>query len=94
MITIQMYSHTSMITLNMAIMSMSTQKTNVLEYEYDYFRMYSSESMIIVECNHDYFHEYPNGDLHGIPRCHSFAVSLSNFLNDYCYPLSRCYYYY
>ena len=38
----------------------STQKTNVLEY--DYFRMYSSTSMIILECNHDYwyFHDYFN----------------------------------
>ena len=39
-------------------MSMSTQKTNVLEYEYDYFTMYSSTSMITLECNHDYFHDY------------------------------------
>ena len=42
-------------------MSMGTQKTNVLEY--DYFRMYSST--ITLECNHDYwyfhdfFNEYP-----------------------------------
>ena len=51
-----MYSSTSTITLNMQ--STSTQKTNVLEYEYDYFRMYSST--ITLECNHDYFHDYFN----------------------------------
>ena len=39
--------------------STSTKKTNVLEYEYDYFTMYSSSSTITLECNHDYFHEYP-----------------------------------
>ena len=39
-------------------MSTSTLKTNVLEYEYDYFRMYSSTSTITLECNHDYFNEY------------------------------------
>ena len=38
-------------------MSTSTQKTNVLKY--DYFRMYSSMSTITLECNHDYFYEYP-----------------------------------
>ena len=38
--------------------STSTQKTNVLEYEYDYFTMYSSMSTITLECNHDYFHDY------------------------------------
>ena len=37
-------------------MSTSTQKTNVLEY--DYFTMYSSTSTITLECNHDYFHNY------------------------------------
>ena len=37
--------------------STSTQKTNVLEY--DYFTMYSSMSTITLECNHDYFNEYP-----------------------------------
>ena len=36
--------------------STSTQKTNILEYDYDYFRMYSST--ITLEYNHDYFHEY------------------------------------
>ena len=40
----------------------STQKTNVLEY--DYCKMYSSTSTstIILECNHDYwyFHDYFN----------------------------------
>ena len=63
-------------------MSTSTQKTNVLDYEYDYFRMYSSTSTITLECNHDYFHK---GDLHGI-RCHSFsvAVPISSVLTDYC----------
>ena len=40
-------------------MSTSTQKTNVLEYEYDYFTIYSSTSTITLECKHDYFHEYP-----------------------------------
>ena len=40
--------------------STSTQKTNVLKYEYDYFRMYLIMSMIILECNHDYFHDYFN----------------------------------
>ena len=83
--------------------STSTQKTNVLEYEYDYFTMYSSTSTITLECNHDYFHdyfiEYPVSIIkmifHRIPRCHScsVAVSLSSVLTDYCYPLSRCYYY-
>ena len=38
-------------------MSTSTQKTNVLEY--DYFIIYSSTSTITLQCNHDYFHEYP-----------------------------------
>ena len=37
-------------------MSTSTQKTNVLEYEYDYFTIYSST--ITLQCNHDYFHDY------------------------------------
>ena len=40
-------------------MSTSTQKPNVLEYEYDYFTIYSSTSMITLQCNHDYFNEYP-----------------------------------
>ena len=39
-------------------MSTSTQKTNVLEYEYDYFTIYSSTSTITLQCNHDYFHDY------------------------------------
>ena len=34
--------------------STSTQKTNILEYEYDYFTIYT----ITLECNHDYFHDY------------------------------------
>ena len=37
-------------------MSTSTQKTNVLEY--DYFTIYSSTSTI--EYKHDYFHDYFN----------------------------------
>ena len=41
-------------------MSTSTQKTNVLEYKYDYFTIYSSTSTITLECNHDYFHDYFN----------------------------------
>ena len=36
--------------------STSTQKTNVLEY--DYFTIYSST--ITLQCNHDYFHDYFN----------------------------------
>ena len=40
------------------ITSTSTQKTNVLEYEYDYFKMYSST--LTLECNHNYFHDYFN----------------------------------
>ena len=39
-------------------MSMSTQKTNVLEYEYDYFTIFLST--ITLECTHDYFHDYFN----------------------------------
>ena len=38
-------------------MSTNTRKTNVLEYEYDYFTIYSST--ITLQCNHDYFNEYP-----------------------------------
>ena len=40
--------------------SASTQKTNILACEYNYFRMYSSTSMIILEYNHEYFHDYFN----------------------------------
>ena len=65
-------------------MSTSTQKTNVLEYEYDYFTIYSSTSTITLQCNDDYFHDYFNeypvsnkGDFHGIPRCHSCSVVVS-----------------
>ena len=39
-------------------MSTSTQKTNVLGY--DYFTIYSSTSTITLQCNHDYFHDYFN----------------------------------
>ena len=38
-------------------MSTSTQKTNVLEY--DYFTIYSSTSTITLQYKHDYFNEYP-----------------------------------
>ena len=38
--------------------STSTQKTNVLEY--DYFTIYSSTSTITLEYKHDYFHDYFN----------------------------------
>ena len=40
----------------------SEYSTNVLEYKYDYFTMYSSTSTstITLECNHDYFHAYFN----------------------------------
>ena len=37
---------------------MSTQKTNVLEYEYDYFTIYTST--ITLQYKHDYFHDYFN----------------------------------
>ena len=45
--------------------STSTQKTNVLEY--DYFTMYSSTSTITLECNHDYFHDYLHDYFHEYP---------------------------
>ena len=38
--------------------STSTQKTNVLEYEYDYVTIYSST--ITLQYKHDYFHDYFN----------------------------------
>ena len=38
--------------------STSTQKTNVLEYEYDYFTKYLSTSTL--QYKHDYFHDYFN----------------------------------
>ena len=41
-------------------MSTSSQKINVLEYEYDYFTIYSSTVTITLQCNHDYFHDYFN----------------------------------
>ena len=71
-------------------MSTTIQKTNVLEYKYEYFRMYSSTSTIILECNHDYFHdyfnEYPVSTVKATFRCHSFsvAVPISSVLTDYC----------
>ena len=63
--------------------SMSTQKTNVLEY--DYFTMYSSTSTITLKCNHDYFHDYFNeypvsyikATFMESPRCHSCSVVVS-----------------
>ena len=65
--TIQMYSSTSTITLNMHEYEYSENKCtrvrvrllyNILEYEYDYFTIYSSMSTITLQCNHDYFHDY------------------------------------
>ena len=60
-----MYSST--ITLNMHEYEYSENKCtrvrllyNILEYEYDYFTIYSSTSTITLECNHDYFHDYFN----------------------------------
>ena len=60
-----MYSSTSTITLNMHEYEYSSTYSNVLKYEYDYFRMYSSTSTITLDCNHDYciywyFHDYFN----------------------------------
>ena len=59
-----MYSSTSTITLNMHEYEYSENKCtrvrllyNILEYEYDYFTIYSST--ITLQCNHDYFNEYP-----------------------------------
>ena len=60
-----MYSSTSTITLNMHEYEYKYSENkctrvrvrllyNVLKY--DYFTMYSS--MITLECNHDYFHDY------------------------------------
>ena len=60
-------------------MSTITRKTNVLEY--DYFRMYSSTSTITLECNHDYFNEYPVSNIMA-----TFMESLGVVLTDYCYP--------
>ena len=81
-------------------MSTSTQKTNVLEYEYDYFTIYSSMSTITLECNHDYFHdyfnEYPVSNIKAtfMESLGVILVLLCHYvLTDYCYPLSRCYYY-
>ena len=81
--------------------STSTQKTNVLEYEYDYFTIYSSTSTITLECNHDYFHDYFNECLVSNIKAtfmeslgaFLFCCCVTNVLTDYCYPLSRCYYY-
>ena len=53
--------------------STSTQKTNVLEY--DYFRMYSSMSTITLKYNHDYFNEYPVSNIKA-----TFMVSLGVIL--------------
>ena len=73
--------------------STSTQKTNVLEY--DYFTMYSSISTITLECNHDCFHdyfkEYPVSNIKAT-FMESLGVILvlffKNVLTDYCYLLS------
>ena len=83
--------------------STSTQKTNVLEYEYDYFTIYSSTNTITLECKHDcfhdYFNEYPVSNIKatfveplGVILVLLFCC-VTNVLTDYCYPLSRCYYY-
>ena len=57
-------------------MSTSIQKTNVLEYEYNY-------PEVTLECILD----HRKGDLKGISLFHSFSVvmSLSSVLTDYCY---------
>ena len=78
--------------------STSTQKTNVLEYTYDYFTIYSSTSTITLEYKHDYFNEYHVSNIKA-----TFMESLGvivvlllchyNVLTDYCYPLSRCHCY-
>ena len=71
-------------------MSTSTQKTNVLEY--DYFTMYSSTSTITLECNHDYFHDYFNKypvstvkviSMESGVSLFSVAVPISSVLTDY-----------
>ena len=42
------------------ILPVNNIPANVLEYEYDYFTIYSSTSTITLQCNHDYFHDYFN----------------------------------
>ena len=77
--------------------STSTQKTNVLEYKYDYFTIYSSTSTITLECNQDYFHDYFNEypvSNKKVTFMESLGVILVLLLchqcsTDYCYPLSR-----
>ena len=88
----------------------STITFNIHEFEYvysenkcfsststiDYFTIYSIISTL--ECNHayfhDYFNEYPVSNIKATFIIFSVAVSLTSVLTDYCYPLSRCYYYY
>ena len=75
-------------------MNTSTQKTNLLEYEYDYFSMYSST--MTLECNHDYFHYYFNKYPVSTVKATSMEscvilflllhVPISSVLTDYCYP--------
>ena len=69
--------------------STSSQKTNVLEYEYNYFTIYSST--ITFECNHDYFHDYFNEYPVSTIKATSMesgvffvAVPISSVLTDYC----------
>ena len=54
MITIQINSSTSMISLNMHECDYEYLEKNVLEC--DCFTIYSSTSTITLGCNHDYFH--------------------------------------
>ena len=71
-------------------MSTSTQKTNVLKYEY--VRMYSSTSTITLECNHDYFHDYFNEYPVSTIKATSMesgviffgCCPISSVLTDYC----------
>ena len=59
--------------------------TITLDYNHDYF--------------HDYFNEYPVSNIKATfmeslgVTLFFVAVPLSSVLTDYCYPLSRCYYY-
>jgi len=71
---------------------MSTQKTNVREY--NYFRMYSSMITIILECNYDYFHEYPVSTVKaifieslGVTFFMLLCHTLSSVPTNYCYTL-------
>ena len=64
--------------------STSTQKTNVLEYGYDFFRMYSSTSTITLECNLDYFHDY----FHGYPVSTVKATSMESGVTLFLFQMS------